>query len=118
MTVVIAGAGPTGLTLACELARRGIGCRVLEKAPGLFPGSRGKGLSPRTQEVFDDLGVADAIQSGGRKMPSFRVYAGHEIVAEHTLMEMLGSDIRSGPGIPYPGFWLVPQWRTDEILLN
>lgn len=118
MTVVIAGAGPTGLTLACELTRRGIGCRVLEKAPGLFPGSRGKGLSPRTQEVFDDLGVADAIQSGGRKMPSFRVYAGHEIVAEHTLMEMLGSDIPSGPGIPYPGFWLVPQWRTDEILLN
>lgn len=118
MTVVIAGAGPTGLTLACELSRRGIGCRVLEKAPGLFPGSRGKGLSPRTQEVFDDLGVADAIQSGGMKMPSFRIYAGREIVAERTLMEMLGSEIPSGPGVPYPGFWMVPQWRTDEILLN
>ncbi|NGX07122.1 FAD-dependent monooxygenase [Mycobacteroides franklinii] len=118
MTVVIVGAGPTGLTLACELSRRGIPCRVLDKAPGLFPGSRGKGLSPRTQEVLDDLGVADAIRSGGMAMPSFRIYAGHEIVAERTLLEMLGTAIPSGPGVPYPGFWLVPQWRTDEILLG
>jgi len=118
MTVVIVGAGPTGLTLACELSRRGIPCRVLDKAPGLFPGSRGKGLSPRTQEVLDDLGVADAIRSGGMAMPSFRIYAGHEIVAERTLLEMLGTAIPSGPGVPYAGFWLVPQWRTDEILLG
>lgn len=118
MTVVIAGAGPTGLTLACELTRRGIACRVLDKAPDLFPGSRGKGLSPRTQEVFDDLGIAPAINSGGMAMPPFRIYAGHEVVAERSLVEMLGTDIPSGPGIPYPGFWLVPQWRTDEILLD
>ncbi|MFA4083359.1 FAD-dependent monooxygenase [Mycobacteroides salmoniphilum] len=118
MTVVIAGAGPTGLTLACELARRGVPCRVFDKAPGLFPGSRGKGLSPRTQEVFDDLGVSEAIRSGGMQMPSFRIYAEREIVAERTLLEMLGSHIPSGPGVPYPGFWMVPQWRTDEILLR
>ncbi|WP_078313926.1 FAD-dependent monooxygenase [Mycobacterium sp. D16Q16] len=118
MTVVIAGAGPTGLTLACELARRGVPCRVLDKAPSLFPGSRGKGLSPRTQEVFDDLGVAEAIRSGGMEMPPFRIYAGSEIIAERTLLEMLGSHIPSGPGVRYPGFWMVPQWRTDEILLN
>ncbi|MGH3724249.1 MAG: FAD-dependent monooxygenase [Mycobacterium sp.] len=118
MTVLIAGAGPTGLTLACELARRGVTCRVLDKAPGLFPGSRGKGLSPRTQEVFDDLGVADAIQAGGMAMPSFRIYAGQEIVGERTLAEMVGSDGPSGPGVPYPSFWMVPQWRTDEILLH
>lgn len=118
MTVVIAGAGPTGLTLACELARRGIPCRVLDKAPGLFPGSRGKGLSPRTHEVFDDLGVAAAIRRGGMPMPPFRIYAGHEIAAERTLLEMLGTEIPSGEGIPYPEFWLVPQWRTDEILLS
>ncbi|MEU9806298.1 FAD-dependent monooxygenase [Mycobacterium sp. NPDC050853] len=118
MTVVIAGAGPTGLTLACELARRGIPCRVFDKAPGLFPGSRGKGLSPRTQEVLDDLGVADAIEAGGMDMPPFRIYAGREIVGERTLAEMVGSGVPCGPGVPYPRFWMVPQWRTDEILLG
>ena len=50
-TVLIAGAGPTGLTLACELARRGIGFRLIEAVPGPQPGSRGKGIQPRTLEV-------------------------------------------------------------------
>ncbi|OHT86972.1 FAD-dependent monooxygenase [Mycobacteroides saopaulense] len=118
MTVLISGAGPTGLTLACELARRGVACRVLDKAPGTFPGSRGKGLSPRTQEVFDDLGISEAITASGMPMPSFRIYSGHDVVAERSLLEMLGSDIPSGPGVPYAGFWMVPQWRTDEILLS
>ena len=55
--VLIVGAGPTGMTLACDLARRGIACRVVDKPVEPFPGSRGKGLQPRTLEVFDDLGV-------------------------------------------------------------
>lgn len=63
--VLIVGAGPTGLTLACDLARRGVRCRLIEQSDRLFPGSRGKGLQPRTQEVFDDLGVSDAIRAAG-----------------------------------------------------
>lgn len=65
MTVVIAGAGPTGLTLAIELARRGIPVRLLDRARALFPGSRGKGLQPRTLEVFHDLGVIGAVLAAG-----------------------------------------------------
>jgi 2-polyprenyl-6-methoxyphenol hydroxylase-like FAD-dependent oxidoreductase len=117
MTVVIAGAGPTGLTLGIELARRGIPCRLLEKADGLFLGSRGKGLQPRTLEVFDDLGVLDAIRAGGMPFPKFRLYSGHDIVWERELHEMLGIDEpKPSPGVPYPLPWLIPQWRTDEIL--
>ncbi|HTV26040.1 MAG TPA: FAD-dependent monooxygenase, partial [Polyangiaceae bacterium] len=41
-TVLIVGAGPTGLTLACELARRGIPFRLVESAATPQPGSRGK----------------------------------------------------------------------------
>lgn len=117
MTVVIAGAGPTGLTLACELTRRGIACRVLDKAPDLFPGSRGKGLSPRTQEVFDDLGIAPAINSGGMAMPPFRIYAGHEVVAERSLVEMLGTDIPLGPRHPIPRFLVgaAMAYRRDPV---
>src|SRR3954464_14385869 len=61
MNVLIAGAGPTGLTLAIELARRGIDVRVVDQAEHAFIGSRGDGLQPRTLEVFEDLGVLDAV---------------------------------------------------------
>ena len=46
--MVIAGAGPTGLTLACDLARRGVAVRIVDRARAPFSGSRGKGLQPRT----------------------------------------------------------------------
>ncbi|GAA4551683.1 FAD-dependent monooxygenase [Amycolatopsis samaneae] len=117
MTIVIAGAGPTGLTLACELARRGVPCRVVDKAPGLFPGSRGKGLSPRTQEVFDDLGVINSMLADGAPFPKFRMYAGHEIVSDRDISEILGTEpARRTREVPYPGIWLIPQWRTDQLL--
>jgi 2-polyprenyl-6-methoxyphenol hydroxylase-like FAD-dependent oxidoreductase len=117
MTVLIAGAGPTGLTLACDLARSGVDCRVIDKASRLFVGSRARGLQPRTQEVFDDLGVIDAVRAAGAPFPAFRMYAGEEVVWERSLSEMLGGpEPERSPAVPYPGPWLIPQWRTDEIL--
>lgn len=70
--VLIIGAGASGLTLACDLRRRGVACRIVEKMATPFDGSRGKGLQPRTLEVFDDLGVIDSITSAGGPFPSFR----------------------------------------------
>lgn len=57
--VLVVGAGPTGLTLARELARRGVTFRLIEAAPGPQPGSRGKGFQPRTLEVFGELGIVE-----------------------------------------------------------
>ncbi|MBD3717542.1 FAD-dependent monooxygenase [Enterobacter hormaechei] len=65
--VLICGAGACGLTLAVELARRGITFRLIEKMPVPFPGSRGKGIQPRTQEVFEDMGIPG--QGGGSRRP-------------------------------------------------
>ncbi|OBB16596.1 3-(3-hydroxyphenyl)propionate hydroxylase [Mycolicibacterium setense] len=117
MTVVIAGAGPTGLTLAIELARRGVPCRVLDKAATLFPGSRGKGLQPRTLEVFDDLGVIGAVLAAGEPFPPMRLYRGADVVWEKPIYELLGlPELEPTPAVPYPYTWLLPQWRTDQIL--
>ena len=55
--VLICGAGAAGLTLALDLARRGVSFRLIEKLDDPFRGSRGKGIQPRTQEVFEDLGA-------------------------------------------------------------
>ncbi|RJO73609.1 3-(3-hydroxyphenyl)propionate hydroxylase [Nocardia panacis] len=117
MTVLIVGAGPTGLTLACELARRGTPFRLVEKASGLFVGSRAKGLQPRTLEVFDDMGIIDRVLAGGEPFPKFRLYNKHAVVWERSVSQMLGTPPRAATRtIPYPDTWLIPQWRTEEIL--
>ena len=61
--VLICGAGAAGLTLAIELARRGIAFRIIDKSPEPFGGSRGKGIQPRTLEVFEDLGGSETPKS-------------------------------------------------------
>ncbi|WP_409185704.1 FAD-dependent oxidoreductase [Amycolatopsis sp. VS8301801F10] len=109
LPVLIAGAGPTGLTLACELARRGVAFRLVEASPGPRPGSRGKGLQPRTLEVFDDLGVIDRILANGRSaMPILRTDA------EGTTSG--GPAFEERPDVPYPATVITPQWRVEETL--
>jgi 2-polyprenyl-6-methoxyphenol hydroxylase-like FAD-dependent oxidoreductase len=110
--VLVAGAGPTGLALACDLARRGTAVRIIDRAPEFPGGSRGKGLSPRTLEVLDDFGVIDrALATGATHLPH-RKYRGAEVVAE--------VDPEAGlvptPAVPYPVGLLIPQWRVEQIL--
>ena len=66
--VLIVGAGPTGLSVACQLAVRGVKFRIIDAAPGPQTGSRGKGLQPRTLEVFDDLGIVSEIVANGIRL--------------------------------------------------
>ena len=66
--VVIAGGGPTGLMLAGELALAGVDVAIVERRPNQeLAGSRAKGLSSRTLEVFDQRGIAERFLSEGQK---------------------------------------------------
>ncbi|MGA3039232.1 MAG: FAD-dependent monooxygenase [Bryobacteraceae bacterium] len=111
-TVLIAGAGPTGLTLALDLARRGIPVRLIEAATEPFEGSRGKGIQPRTLEIFDDLGVIDAILAAGTPYPKLRIHCGPFSLRAGSL----SSYKRPTQSVPYPNLWMVPQARTELIL--
>ncbi|MEU8762497.1 FAD-dependent monooxygenase [Streptomyces sp. NPDC048659] len=110
--VVIAGAGPTGLVLAVDLARQGVRALLLEKADRLFPGSRGKGIQPRSLEVLDDLGALPGILAAGAPYPLMRAWEGAERQGEWDMMA------RSEPTerVPYANTLLVPQSRTQEVL--
>jgi 2-polyprenyl-6-methoxyphenol hydroxylase-like FAD-dependent oxidoreductase len=72
--VLICGAGAAGLTLAIDLARRGVSFRIVDQLERPFGGSRGKGIQPRTQEVFEDLGIIDRIMAAGGVYPPIREY--------------------------------------------
>jgi 2-polyprenyl-6-methoxyphenol hydroxylase-like FAD-dependent oxidoreductase len=110
--VLIVGAGPTGLALGIDLARRGVDALVVEKADGLFPGSRGKGIQPRTMEVFDDLGVLEPIRAAGGPYPVGMIWRDGRRMGEHHLVDP--AETAEGPLGP----WMVPQWRTQQILLR
>ncbi|WP_327241525.1 FAD-dependent monooxygenase [Streptomyces sp. NBC_01320] len=110
--VLVVGAGPTGLTLACDLARHGVKAHLVEKSDRLFPGSRGKGLQPRTQEVFDGLGVISAIQAGASPFPRMMTWKDGRRRGEWDLIGR-GTD---EPFAPYPHVLMIPQWRTQQIL--
>jgi 3-(3-hydroxy-phenyl)propionate hydroxylase len=68
-TVVIAGGGPTGLTLAAELALARIDVAIVERrATQDVEGSRAGGLHSRTIEVLDQRGIADRFLAEGKVM--------------------------------------------------
>ena len=110
--VLIAGAGPTGLTLAIELARRDVPVRIIDKADTFFAGSRGDGLQPRTMEVFEDLGVLDAVLAQGAAPVPTRVYVGGQLVGERLMAEL----VEPSPTTPYPTAWFLGQSQTEGIL--
>ncbi|GHC68000.1 FAD-dependent oxidoreductase [Streptomyces violaceochromogenes] len=110
--VLVVGAGPTGLALGIDLARRGVPALVAERAGALFPGSRGKGIQPRTMEVFDDLGVLDAIRAAGGTYPVGMIWQDGRRAGEHRMFDAA----EPTEDAPYNEPWMVPQWRTQRIL--
>ncbi len=65
-SVIIAGAGPVGLTAALVLGRKGISVTVLEEGPDLRVVSRASTVHASTLELFDELGVAWDVVAAGR----------------------------------------------------
>src|SRR3954467_1309374 len=110
--VIVAGAGPTGLTTALELARRGIAVRLLDAAPAPFTGSRGKGLQPRSLELLDVVGgVTDRLARAGRRGAPPRRYG-----PAGTVHDEPSRAIPATPDTPWPTTLLLPQWRVEQVL--
>jgi len=109
--VLISGAGAAGLTLAIDLARRNVRFLLIDKAEHPFSGSRGKGIQPRSQEVFEDLDVIDRVVAAGGEYPSQRHYTENGPVDRPTV-EM--SDPTTAE--PYQIPLLVPQFLTERVL--
>jgi 2-polyprenyl-6-methoxyphenol hydroxylase-like FAD-dependent oxidoreductase len=110
--VLICGAGAAGLTLAIDLARRGTAFMLIEQAERPFGGSRGKGIQPRTQEVFEDLGLLDRVAAAGGPYPPQRQYRADGTHMDSAMMEQ-GSPT---PAEPYTAPLMVAQFRTEGVL--
>jgi 2-polyprenyl-6-methoxyphenol hydroxylase-like FAD-dependent oxidoreductase len=112
--VLVVGAGPTGLALACALAQWRVPVRVVDAAAAPSHGSRAKGVQPRTLEVLDGLGVAGRLVACGRFRMPVRRYAGPD--DRVGTLHDLHPGAESGPQRPYGRTLLTPQWRVEEVL--
>lgn len=112
LPVLVVGAGPTGLTLAVDLARRGIAVRIIDKSAGFPRTSRAKGPNPRSLEVLEDLGVLDAVLAAGAAPLPMRKYRGGVAVADAEPF----ADQRPTPDAPYDRPRVMAQWRLEEVL--
>jgi 2-polyprenyl-6-methoxyphenol hydroxylase-like FAD-dependent oxidoreductase len=109
--VLVCGAGAAGLVLAIELARRNVAFRLIDKAPAAFEGSRGKGIQPRTQEIFEDMGVVDRVFAAGGPYPPQRAYKDGWFTDTPIMAAQ-----KPTPAEPYATIWMLPQFLTERIL--
>lgn len=66
--ILVVGAGPTGLTAALELTRRGRAVRIIDKAERPSQHSKAVGINPRTLELLEASGTTEKILAEGRRM--------------------------------------------------
>jgi 2-polyprenyl-6-methoxyphenol hydroxylase-like FAD-dependent oxidoreductase len=105
--VLIAGAGPVGLTLANEMARHGVPVRIVDKAPSATDKSKALVLWSRTLELFDDAGYAAPFMPSGFQVHGAQISNGKDVVARVTLDSI---DSR------FPYALMIPQCDTERVL--
>ncbi|QBD80431.1 3-(3-hydroxyphenyl)propionate hydroxylase [Ktedonosporobacter rubrisoli] len=112
--VLIVGAGPVGLTLANDLVRRNIPCRIIDQRRAYHNEIRAKGLTPRTLEVFEDLDILKQIHARGSRNRPFRFYEHARLVSE--LDPASDPNNQPTPDAPYRGTFMISQVQTEAVL--
>ena len=105
--VVIVGAGPTGVMLAIELARRDIEVRVLDKQPSRPNETRAIGIHARTLEVMHQLGIVEEFLALGHRVGG---------VIFHLRGRRRAQVRFSSLDTPYPFLLTLSQEQTQRIL--
>ena len=104
--ILVVGAGPVGLTMALELARHGCRCRIVDRLAAPSGYCKAIGVTPRTLEVWDDMGIAARMIENGLWITGLRsIVAGgpaHDEVVDLS-------------ALPYANLGL-PQYATEALL--
>lgn len=105
--ILVIGAGPSGLTLGCELLRHGVPCRVFEKLTVPSDKSKALGVHARTLEMLENMGVVDKMLEIGNQAHCFSLYSGAQRIVQINIGEI---------DSPYPCVLMVPQETTERLL--
>lgn len=105
--VLIIGAGPTGLMMACELERHDIPFRIIDKKSERTEGSNATWIQTRTLEIFDLIGMADRFLKIGHQCDAINFYAKGKQLTTIPLTQIDSS---------YPFILMLPQRDTERLL--
>jgi 3-(3-hydroxy-phenyl)propionate hydroxylase len=108
--VVVVGAGPVGLSLAIDLALRGLPVVLLDDADTLATGSRAICFAQRTLQVFDRLGCGQPMVDKGVSWQVGRVY--------FRAAEVYRFDLQPEPGHERPAFINLQQYHVEQFLVE
>ncbi len=112
-TVLIVGAGPTGLVLALSLTRLGISVRIVDKASDAGTTSRALGVHARTLEFYRQLGIADAVVSHGIKAAGVNLWVQGVRAARVPTLSRIG---QGQTGFPF--LLIYPQDAHERLLIE
>ena len=109
--VLIVGAGPVGLTLGCELLRHSVACCVIEKYDEFPITSQALGFHSRTMDVFQFMGIVDAILANSIVDMAVTVREWNRVLLSLKL------DLPHCPDQPYRGgAWVLNRAVTEWFL--
>jgi 2-polyprenyl-6-methoxyphenol hydroxylase-like FAD-dependent oxidoreductase len=106
-SVLIVGAGPTGMTAAIELARAGIHVRIIDKADHPALHSQALVVQARTLEQFQRYGIASKAVAKGRKLTNVKIWSDGKTIASIPFDRIPSR---------YPFLLFLPQNETEAIL--
>jgi 2-polyprenyl-6-methoxyphenol hydroxylase-like FAD-dependent oxidoreductase len=107
--VVVVGAGPVGLVAACELARRGVAFRIIDKLTEPTDESRAIAIMSRSLDMFDRMGIRDQLTATGVKSTNMRLMSGDNQLAQVTF---------GGVDSAFPYTLLTAQTETERVLTD
>src|SRR5918993_2167972 len=108
--VLVVGAGPTGLTMAAELAARAVGCRIIDKAPARSQHTRALVVQARSLELMQKMGIADELVDRGRRTLRVTPFVGRRRAVDVEFGDIGVDDT------PYPFLLFVSQAETERVL--
>jgi 2-polyprenyl-6-methoxyphenol hydroxylase-like FAD-dependent oxidoreductase len=107
--VLVVGAGPVGLTLASDLLRRGVRCRLIDREQEAVQQTKAVGIQAKTLELLAKMGVAHTAIERGLKVPVFSLYSDGKRLTRIDFREYLLDS-------PYPYALMLPQHETEQVL--
>lgn len=110
--VLIVGAGPTGLMMACQLLRFGIPFRVVDSNTERAKESRAFAVQAKSMEIFQNLGLSDKFLAQSVQGRNLHFYVNGNSKFQINFEHLDRQDT------PFPSIFILPQSETEQILIE